>query len=221
MPRLLSVGHVCLDAAPGGNVVGGSVAYGSLTARRLGWEVGILTSAGEDFDPARELPGVPMFIQPSRETTRFVNEYEANGTRHQTVTARADDIRFDALPADWRAPDALLLGADNGLRGYPLRYQSGTRRALFTVEERFYTDLYVWQLFRVGGAAFLDIGRAWGGDNVNALNPGWLRNVGVGLRVVSVRSAFSNVLHVDLAFPVDATADIKKVQLNVKTKASF
>ena len=118
-------------------------------------------------------------------------------------------------------PDALLLGADNGLRGYPLRYQSGTRRALFTVEERFYTDLYVWQLFRVGGAAFLDIGRAWGGDNVNALNPGWLRNVGVGLRVVSVRSAFSNVLHVDLAFPVDATADIKKVQLNVKTKASF
>ncbi len=110
MPRLLSVGHVCLDAAPGGNVVGGSVAYGSLTARRLGWEVGILTSAGEDFDPARELPGVPMVIQPSRETTHFVNEYEANGTRHQTVTARADDIRFDALPADWRAADALLLG---------------------------------------------------------------------------------------------------------------
>jgi sugar/nucleoside kinase (ribokinase family) len=110
MPRLLSVGHVCHDAAPGGNVVGGSVAYGSLTARKLGWEVGILTSAGSDFDPARELPGVPMFIQPSRETTCFVNEYEANGTRHQTVTARADDIRFEALPADWRAPDALLLG---------------------------------------------------------------------------------------------------------------
>ena len=118
-------------------------------------------------------------------------------------------------------PDALLLGADNGLRGYPLRYQSGTRRALFTVEERFYTDLYVWQLFRVGGAAFFDVGRAWGGDNLNQLNPGWLRNAGVGLRIVSVRSAFSNVLHVDLAFPIDATSDIKKVQLNVKTKTSF
>lgn len=118
-------------------------------------------------------------------------------------------------------PDALLLGADNGLRGYPLRYQSGTRRALFSVEERFYTDLYVWQLFRVGGAAFFDIGRAWGGDNINAVNPGWLRNAGLGLRIVSVRSAFSNVLHVDLAFPIDATQDIKKVQLNVKTKTSF
>lgn len=118
-------------------------------------------------------------------------------------------------------PDSLLLGADNGLRGYPLRYQSGTRRALFTVEERFYTDLYVWQLFRVGGAAFFDVGRAWGGDNVNTVNPGWLRNAGVGLRIVSVRSAFSNVLHVDLAFPIDATQDIKRVQFNVKTKTSF
>lgn len=117
--------------------------------------------------------------------------------------------------------DTLLLGADNGLRGYPLRYQGGTRRALFTVEERFYTDLYVWQLFRVGGAAFFDVGRAWGGDNVNTVNPGWLRNAGVGLRIVSVRSAFSNVLHVDLAFPIDATQDIKKVQFNVKTKTSF
>ncbi len=117
--------------------------------------------------------------------------------------------------------DTLLLGGDNGLRGYPVRYQSGTRRALFTVEERFYTDLYVWQLFRVGGAAFFDVGRAWGGDNVNTVNPGWLRNAGVGLRIVSVRSAFSNVLHIDLGFPIDATSDIKKVQLNVKTKTSF
>ena len=110
MPRLLSVGHVCHDRAPGGDVVGGSVTYGSLTARRLGWEVAILSSAGPDFDPQRELPGVPMFLQPSAATTRFVNEYEPDGTRRQTVTSRADDIRFEALPEDWRAPDALLLG---------------------------------------------------------------------------------------------------------------
>jgi hypothetical protein len=110
MPRLLSVGHVCHDRAPGGDVVGGSVTYGSLTARRLGWEVAILSSAGPDFDPDRELPGVPVFLQPSAATTRFVNEYARDGTRQQTVTARADDIRFEALPEEWRAPDALLLG---------------------------------------------------------------------------------------------------------------
>jgi hypothetical protein len=119
------------------------------------------------------------------------------------------------------AADTLLLGGDNGLRGYPLRYQSGERRALFTVEERVFTDLYVWRLFRIGGAAFFDAGRAWGGNNVNTLNPGWLSNAGFGLRIVSARAAFSNVLHVDLAFPLNTTADMKKVQLLVKTKASF
>ena len=108
--RLLAVGHVCHDRAPDGDVVGGSVTYGSLTARRLGWDVAILSSAGPDFDPARELPGVPVFLQPSAATTRFVNEYARDGTRQQTVTARADDIRFEALPEEWRAPDALLLG---------------------------------------------------------------------------------------------------------------
>jgi hypothetical protein len=117
--------------------------------------------------------------------------------------------------------DELLLGGDNGLRGYPLRYQSGNRRALFTVEERFYTDLYVWRLFRIGGAAFFDAGRAWGGSNTNLENPGWLANAGVGLRIVSARSAFSNVLHLDLAFPLKAGADVKKVQFLVKTKLSF
>ena len=111
MPRLLCVGHVCKDNAPGGSeVLGGSVCYGGLAARRLGWEVAILSSAGPDFDAPRELPGVPAFVQPAAATTRFVHEYDADGTRHQIVTARADDIRFEVLPDEWSAPDALLLG---------------------------------------------------------------------------------------------------------------
>jgi outer membrane protein assembly factor BamA len=127
---------------------------------------------------------------------------------------------FDTLShADPGEP--LQLGGDNGLRGYPLRYQSGTHRALFTVEERFYTDLYVWRLFRIGGAAFFDAGRAWAGADGSRVDNGWLRNAGVGLRIVSARSAFSNVLHIDLAFPLDPTTGIKKVQFLVKTKTSF
>lgn len=121
-------------------------------------------------------------------------------------------------------PDAneyLLIGGDSDLRGYPLRYQAGVRRAVLTLEERFHTDYFPFRLFRLGGAAFVDYGRAWGGGNVNRENPGWLADVGFGLRIFSVRAAFSNVLHVDLAFPLDADANIKKVQFNVKTKASF
>jgi hypothetical protein len=142
--------------------------------------------------------------------------YHPQGARWLFFASAAGDA--------WTRPDVgdtLLLGGDNGLRGYPLRYQSGSRRALFTVEERFYTDLYVWRLFRVGGAVFFDSGRAWGGDNINRLNPGWLSDAGFGLRIVSARSAFSNVLHVDIALPLNAKADIRKVQFLVKTKTSF
>jgi outer membrane protein assembly factor BamA len=115
----------------------------------------------------------------------------------------------------------LELGGENGLRGYPLRYQSGTKRALLTIEQRFYTDLYVWQLFRIGGAAFFDTGRAWGGDNANLQNPGLLSDAGIGLRIVSARTALSNVLHIDLAYALNATPDIQKVQIIVKSKTSF
>jgi hypothetical protein len=119
------------------------------------------------------------------------------------------------------ALDMLLLGGDNGLRGYPLRYQAGNQRALFTVEERVYTNAFVWNLFRVGAAAFVDVGRAWGGPHVNAGNPGWLADVGIGLRISNVRVSTQDVLHIDIAFPLNATDDINKVQLLVKGRTSF
>ncbi len=58
----------------------------------------------------------------------------------------------------------VLLGGDNGLRGYPLRYQAGERRAILNVEQRFFTDWYPWRLFRVGYAVFVDVGRVSGRD---------------------------------------------------------
>lgn len=119
------------------------------------------------------------------------------------------------------ATDLLLLGGDNGLRGYPLRYQSGEHRALFTIEERVYTDWYPFRLFRVGGAVFYDIGRAWGGPFQNPVNPGWLSDVGFGLRILSDRSSFGNVVHADIAFPLNPDPSIQSVQFLVKTYANF
>ena len=117
--------------------------------------------------------------------------------------------------------DQLLLGGDNGLRGYPLRYQSGDRLALISLEERVYTDWYPFRLFRVGGAVFYDGGRAWGGPYQSTINPGWLNDIGFGLRFFSVRSAFGNVLHMDFAFPLDADPSIRSFQFLLKTKARF
>lgn len=127
---------------------------------------------------------------------------------------------FDTV-ANGNASNQLLLGGDNGLRGYPLRYQTGTHRALLSVEQRGYTDWYPFRLFRVGGAVFFDYGRAWGGVNQNAANPGWLGDVGIGLRILNDRSATGRVLHIDLAFPLNSDPGIKSRQFLVKTRATF
>jgi len=107
------------------------------------------------------------------------------------------------------------------LRGYPLRYQAGNRRALLTVEERVYSDWYPWRLFRVGAAAFTDFGRAWGGQYSNTLNSNWLGDAGFGLRLLTTRSAFNNLLHADIAFPLHRDGNIKSVQFIVKLTSSF
>jgi len=117
--------------------------------------------------------------------------------------------------------DDLLLGGDNGLRGYPLRYQRGQHRALFTAEERYYTDWYPLRLFRVGAAVFFDVGRAWGGQTPNPVN-GWLSDIGFGLRFLSARASFGNTLHIDLAFPLNrGDGSIRAVQLLVQTGKTF
>jgi hypothetical protein len=115
----------------------------------------------------------------------------------------------------------VLLGGDNGLRGYPLRYQDGSARALLTLEQRIYTKYYLFRLFHVGGAVFFDMGRTWGRGTISGPTEGLLKDVGIGLRFGSSRSAFGNVIHVDLAFPLDGDPSIDKVQLVVETKKSF
>jgi hypothetical protein len=115
----------------------------------------------------------------------------------------------------------LLLGGDNGLRGYPLRYQAGDRRLLLTVEQRFFSDWYPFRLFRVGAAAFVDVGRTWGEAPLNSSSLGLLRDVGVGLRFGNSRSGLGNVIHVDVAFPLDGDPSIDKVQLLIETKQRF
>ncbi|MBC7984952.1 MAG: BamA/TamA family outer membrane protein [Candidatus Obscuribacterales bacterium] len=120
----------------------------------------------------------------------------------------------------------LLLGGDSGLRGYPLRYQEGNSQALFTLEHRVFTEYYLFRLFHLGGAVFFDVGRTWGRASVTHpsivnTNQGLLKDVGVGLRFGSSRSAFGNMIHVDLAFPLDGDTSIKRTQFLIETKKGF
>jgi outer membrane protein assembly factor BamA len=133
--------------------------------------------------------------------------------RTLTFVSLAGDIVKDPAP--------LGLGGDTGLRGYPRSYQTGDRRVLLNVEERVYTDWYPFRLIRVGGAAFFDSGRAWDGPGESPSSARWLSNVGFGMRFLSTRSSFGNVLHVDLAFPLNRDPNIKSFQFLVQTKLSL
>ena len=115
----------------------------------------------------------------------------------------------------------VLLGGDNGLRGYPLRYQAGDGRWLVTAEQRVFTNWYPFRLFNVGGAVFADVGRTWGPNPGGTTSRGLLKDVGFGLRLGNSRSALGNVLHMDVAVPLDGGSDINKVQFLVSTQRSF
>ena len=133
---------------------------------------------------------------------------------------------FAALNAEFgHALDSdheLSIGGDSGLRGYPLRYQAGSGRALLTLEHRIYTNWSLWKLADIGGAVFFDAGQSWGESAFGPTeNLGLLKDVGVGLRFGSTRSALGNVLHVDLAFPLDGPSSIDSLQLLIQTKRSF
>jgi hypothetical protein len=210
-------------------------ALGLVSKVQLGWAA---TALGSSHDALLYSASISRGFEPLPDHTLMTaasisGQYADGGIRRQRVSAQAQYYLHQSkrrlfyagafLDAYSRpgVADTLLVGGDDGLRGYPLRYQSGTRRALFTVEERFYTDIYLWRLFRIGGAAFVDVGRAWGGSNTNREEPGWLADAGAGLRIVSTRAAFGNVIHLDVAVPVRAPAGVSKVQFIVKTKTSF
>ena len=116
----------------------------------------------------------------------------------------------------------LLLGGDNGLRGYPSRYQEGDRRFLLTLEQRFYLDGEYWRLFNLGAVAFADIGRAWFPGQDNGINGSTLRGLGFGLRFSPTRAGKDIMLHLDFAFPLDTEDDqVDDFQINFEAKKHF
>jgi outer membrane protein assembly factor BamA len=121
----------------------------------------------------------------------------------------------------------LLLGGDNGLRGYPLRYQDGDRRFLATLEQRFYGEHEYFHLVHLGAAAFFDVGRAWYTEPpptallLASTQRQVLKDVGIGMRLGSSRSSQGSLVHIDLAFPLDRNRAVKAMQFLVTTSQTF
>jgi len=93
---------------------------------------------------------------------------------------------------------------------------------LMTIEQRYFTNRSLWKIADVGGAVFFDAGGSWGRSAFGpTANEGLLKDVGFGLRLGSSKSSLGNVLHIDVAFPLDGPSSIDRVQLLVQTKRSF
>lgn len=115
----------------------------------------------------------------------------------------------------------ILLGAEEGLRGFPSRYQDGDRSFLMTIERRYYNDWHPFRLFRVGFAGFIDVGRAWFPKEARTEQTETLYNVGFGLRIASTRAQSDQVYHVDIGFPLNGPDDIDSYQITLTARQSF
>jgi outer membrane protein assembly factor BamA len=99
----------------------------------------------------------------------------------------------------WRQkPDyQLVLGGDNGLRGYPDRYLSGTRLSLTNIEYRVFSPYEILTV-GLGAAAFFDAGYVWGRDDKIAAAD-LKTDIGIGLRFGLTKSSTSRIIKLDLA----------------------
>lgn len=145
-----------------------------------------------------------------------VRYYLKNFGRHRLHASFRADAAWNLDPEN-----QLLLGGDSGLRGYPLRFQDGDRRFLLSLEQRFYTNWHLFKLVHVGAAVFFDAGRAFyakGGPTLGD-DLGVLKDIGFGLRLSSSRSARGQMVHLDVAFPLDG--DDREVQWLITSQKSF
>ncbi len=97
----LVIGHFSKDLTAEGSRLGGTVAYGALTARALGLRVGILSSFNPDDLDISILGDMPIINIPSEETTSFENIAEGN-KREQILHQRAALIDYEQVPVNWR-----------------------------------------------------------------------------------------------------------------------
>jgi sugar/nucleoside kinase (ribokinase family) len=122
--NFLTIGHITHDLTPDGFRFGGTVSFASVTARRLGWQPGILTRVAVDGllqSPAPAEPvdviapdgsplaGIPIHLLPSATSTTFMNIYR-EGVRTQVVAELADPVTPADLPAAWADVPVVLLG---------------------------------------------------------------------------------------------------------------
>lgn len=113
--------------------------------------------------------------------------------------------------------ETLDIGGNSGLEGFPVKYQLGNQKFYMSLEQRSFFDWYPLHLLRVGFSIFYEVGSAWETGN----KPKVLQDVGFGLRFLSTKQSESNILHMDIAYPLNDDDELDSYQLFIKSKVIF
>lgn len=148
--------------------------------------------------------------------TQLNLEYHFNSGNYQSWYTQLNITHGKHLTEDKQ----LTLGGETGLRGFPARYLQGDRRIILNIEKRYYWEYDLFQLFKIGGAAYFDIGRVDGKTLFNA-NHKFYKNVGFGIRMAPSRANSGLVLHLDLAAPIDKPERVDNLQWHFTVKNRF
>jgi hypothetical protein len=115
----------------------------------------------------------------------------------------------------------LKAGGDTLLRGYPAGWQQGDRRLVLNVERRHFYRRHVFNLFRLGSAAFAEVGQAWDRSGTLTQSERVLADIGIGLRINSSKARPNHVMHLDLAAPLTDRGRVKGLQWSLQAQQSF
>lgn len=159
----------------------------------------------------------------SKAAEDVVISYETRYFR-QTTSRRSFFASFEAIYSrNINTNTQIFFGGLTGARAFGNRFQTGDRRVSLTLEERIYTDIHLFNLIRVGGAFFIDVGRAWESGVDNGVEDELLADIGFGIRLLSSKAASGRVVHIDFAVPLTNRndPDVNKIQIAFNIKGSF
>jgi len=121
--------------------------------------------------------------------------YNTTFPRH-TLAASAEAFLGSRLDIE----NYVYIGGSDGLRGYPNHFKIGDKRWTFSAEDRITTDRTLWGILQWGYVGYVDAGA------VRRIDGGqWTKtytNVGFGLRMGNLKSAFGHIVLATIAVPL-------------------
>ncbi len=113
----------------------------------------------------------------------------------------------------------LYIGGLQGLRGYPNYFAIGDRRWQATLEDRIVTPVQILNLFQLGFVGYLDVAQ------IHQLSPSaWsptYSDIGLGMRIGNIRSAFSNTIYLTVAWPLKGAPGVHGHEIVIGNVINF